>query len=356
MKSVYIHIPFCKQKCLYCDFNSFQNKEDLIEEYFDALIKEIKLYKINNELETIYIGGGTPSYPDEKYIEKVLKELPNAKEITLELNPGTIIENKLLKYKEIGINRLSIGLQAIQNSILKEIGRIHTLKEFEEAYNLARNVGFNNINVDLMHGLPNQSLEDFKESVDYLIKLNPEHISCYSLILHNDIFKNLPSDEIEREMYYYAKNELKKKGYEHYEISNFAKVGKKSKHNLVYWNQEEYVGVGAGASSYVNDKRYTNISALEEYIKRINNNESVNIIEEVQTKEDKLREYIILQLRLIEGLNIKKANQKFNIDILKKFGKEIEKLKKLELIDIGKNICLTEKGLDLANLVWEEFV
>ena len=172
MESIYIHIPFCKQKCLYCDFNSFDNKEELIEKYFEALIKEMKMHKINKELKTIYIGGGTPSFPNEKYIEKVLRELPKAKEITLELNPGTITESKLIAYKKMGINRLSIGLQAVQNSILREIGRIHTISEFEEAYKLARKVGFENINVDLMHGLPNQSLKDFKESVDYLIKLN----------------------------------------------------------------------------------------------------------------------------------------------------------------------------------------
>lgn len=356
MQSIYIHIPFCKQKCLYCDFNSFDNKAELIEKYFEALIKEIKSYKINNELKTIYIGGGTPSFPNEKYIEKVLKELPKANEITLELNPGTITQEKLLKYKEIGINRLSIGLQAIQDDILKEIGRIHTLKEFEEAFNLVRKVGFDNINVDLMHGLPNQTLEDFKESVDYLIKLNPEHISCYSLILHNDIFKNVPSDEFEREMYYYAKDKLKENGYEHYEISNFAKEGKKSKHNLVYWNQEEYIGVGAGASSYIDGKRYTNIGGLEEYIKRINHGESVKIIEEIQSEGDKLKEYIILQLRLIEGLNIEKTNKKFNIDVLEIYKKQIEKLKKLNLIRVNENISLTDKGLDLANLVWEEFI
>lgn len=356
MKSIYVHIPFCKQKCLYCDFNSFDDKEELIEKYFEALIKEIREYKLNKGLKTIYIGGGTPSFPNEKYIERILKELPKAKEITLELNPGTIDESKLLKYKEIGINRLSIGLQAIQNDILKEIGRIHTLKEFEDAFYLARKVGFDNINVDLMHGLPKQKVEDFKESVNYIVRLNPEHISCYSLILHNDIFENLPSDEEEREMYYYAKEQLKKNGYEHYEISNFAKKGKKSNHNLVYWNQEEYIGVGAGASSYVDGKRYTNISCLEEYIKRINNKESVNIIEEVQNENEKLKEYIILQLRLINGLNIEKTNKKFGIDIIKKFEKQIEKLKQMNLLKVDKNIYLTDKGLDLANIVWEEFI
>ena len=229
MDSIYVHIPFCKQKCLYCDFNSYQNKEELIEKYFEALIKEIKSYKLNNNLKTIYIGGGTPSFPNEKYICDVLKNLPKAEEVTLELNPGTITENKLKKYKENGVNRLSIGLQAIQNDILKEIGRIHTKQEFEEAFKVARKIGFDNINVDLMHGLPNQTLNDFKESVDYLVDLNPEHISCYSLILHNNIFKNLPDDETEREMYYYAKSKLKENGYEHYEISNFAKNRKRIK-------------------------------------------------------------------------------------------------------------------------------
>lgn len=356
MKSVYVHIPFCMKKCLYCDFNSFDNKSNLIEEYFKAIIKEIKSYNLKNELETIYIGGGTPSFPHEKYIEMVLKELPKAKEITIEVNPGTITMSKMLAYKKMGINRLSIGLQAIQNKILKEIGRIHTISEFEKTYDIARKVGFENINVDLMHGLPNQTLDDFKESIDYLVKLNPEHISCYSLILHDNIFENLPSDEIEREMYYYAKKILRKNGYEHYEISNFSKPEKKSKHNLVYWNCEEYVGVGAGASSYINNQRYTNIANIEEYIKRIKNNENVKIIEENQTIEDKIKEYIIMKLRLLEGIKIEEINKKFNINFTEKYKNEIKKLKELNLIEINERIYLTDKGLDLANIVWEEFL
>ena len=355
MKSIYIHIPYCKQKCLYCDFNSYSNKEDTINKYFDALIEEIKSYNIK-ELNTIYFGGGTPSFVDSKYIREIMSILPKANEVTLELNPGTVNKEKLAEYKNIGINRLSIGLQAIQNDILKEIGRIHTLNDFEEAFKLARSVGFDNINVDLMHGLPNQSVQDFKDSVDYLVKLGPDHISCYSLILHNDVFKNLPTEEDERKMYYYAKEKLKESGYIHYEISNFAKSGKESKHNLVYWNQEEYVGVGAGASSYLNGERYTNVPSIEEYIKRINRGESVNIIEEKQNSEDKLNEYMILKLRLIKGVNIKETNEKFKTDIVKKYEKSLEKLKKLGLIKIDENIYLTDKGLDLANIVWEEFV
>lgn len=207
-----------------------------------------------------------------------------------------------------------------------------------------------------MHGLPSQSLQDFKDSVDYLIKLSPEHISCYSLILHNDIFKNLPPEEEEREMYYYARRKLKENNYEHYEISNFAKDGKNSKHNLVYWNQDEYIGFGAGASSYLEKTRYTNIGNIEEYIKKINNNESVNIIEEIQNFEDIVNEYMILKLRLIKGLNIEETNKKFKIDILKKYKEKLEKLERLKLINIDENIYLTNKGMDLANIVWEEFV
>ncbi len=227
MKSVYIHIPFCKHKCFYCDFNSYDNQFDLVEAYFSALEKEIKAIAWKEELNTIYIGGGTPSFVDASYIQHIVSLLPKAKEITMEVNPGSVLEEKLQIYKSVGINRISMGLQAIQNDILKRIGRIHTLEEFEKAYQLLRKVGFQNINVDLMHGLPGQRLQDFKESIDYVIRLKPEHISCYSLILHHTIFQDLPSDEEEREMYYYAKQKLKENGYVHYEISNFAKPRKR---------------------------------------------------------------------------------------------------------------------------------
>ncbi len=222
MKSAYIHIPFCKKKCLYCDFNSFDNKEKMVDKYINALLKEINTYDID-ELYTIYIGGGTPSYIDEKYIASILNVLPNATEVTIEINPGTINYEKLLEYKKAGVNRISIGLQVADDNILKKIGRIHTLKDFEDAYNLVRKVGFKNVNVDLMFGLPTQTLDNFKNSIEYLINLQPEHISSYSLILHNDIFTDLPSDEEEREMYHYLIKRLKEAGYIHYEISNFAK-------------------------------------------------------------------------------------------------------------------------------------
>lgn len=354
MKSLYVHIPFCKQKCYYCDFNSYSNKENLIEEYIIALKNEIQSYSFN-EYKTIYFGGGTPSYIDEKYILDVLKTLncKNAQEITIEVNPGTVTKEKLKCYLENGINRLSIGLQATQNDILKNIGRIHTLEEFEKTYQNARSVGFKNISVDLMFGLPNQTLDNVKESLEYIVKLNPEHISCYSLIVHNNIFKNLPNDEEERGMYYKIVKTLKEVGYIHYEISNFAKPTFESKHNLVYWNQGEYVGVGAGASSYIDKTRYTNVCSIFKYIENFQN----RTIEEVQDKEAQEREYIILKTRLIDGLEIEEMNQKFGIDVCEKYKTQLDKMIKYELLEKENGrIKLTSKGLDLANVVWEEFV
>ena len=235
MKSLYIHIPFCKHRCFYCDFNSYSGIDNLIAEYVKAIKKEIEIVtKDDKNFKTIYIGGGTPSFIDEHYMVDILNIVKSDGEITIEVNPGTVTREKLHCYKSLGINRLSIGLLTTQENLLKLIGRIRSLSDFEETYNTAREVGFNNINVDLMFGLPNQKLEDVEESVDYLIGKNPEHVSCYSLIIHDEnmtkypnVFKNLPTDEEERQMYYLICNKLKKAGYVQYEISNFAKPCKR---------------------------------------------------------------------------------------------------------------------------------
>lgn len=368
MRSAYIHIPFCKQKCLYCDFNSFAGKECLIDRYIDALKQEIKISNIKTKdkrcdeinsdgLYTIYIGGGTPSFINEKHIKEIMELMPNANEVTIEANPGTLTFEKLLDYKDSKINRLSIGLQTADDRILKLIGRIHTVKEFEEAFYMARKAGFDNINVDLMFGLPTQTLENFKDSVEYVINLKPEHISSYSLILHNDIFKDLPSEEIERDMYHYLVNRLKEAGYLHYEISNFALPGYESKHNLAYWEQKEYYGFGAGASSYLRGRRATNECDINKYIEKVFANEEVKTLEEVETKESKIREYIILGLRKTDGISIDEINNKFEIDFEKDFANELKKLIRFDLIKIENgNVFLTSKGLDLANVVWEEFI
>jgi len=365
---IYIHIPFCVKKCDYCDFISYCNKENLIEEYVEKLKEEIDINLKNKEykIKTIYIGGGTPSCIDSKYIVDILniiKEKYNLEntEITIEVNPGTVTERKLTDYIKAGINRLSIGLQETNNELLKQIGRIHTYEEFLATYNLARKIGFKNINVDLMIGLPNQSIQNIKESLTKVITLNPEHISVYSLILEEGtkLYKKyeenkikLPDEDLERNMYWYVKNTLENNGYIHYEISNFSKKGYESKHNVSCWNQEEYMGFGVAAHSYIDNTRYSNTESIEEYI---NNKE--NIIHEKQTIEDMQKEYMLLGLRKIEGINIQDFKNKFVENPIFLFRNELSKLVEEDLIIVdGDNIKLTNKGLDLANIVWEEFV
>ena len=258
--NIYIHIPFCVHKCYYCDFISFSNKYDTIELYVEMLKKEIILYrkqlKEDIKIETVYIGGGTPSLIDSKYILGILDTLrenflfiDNA-EITIEINPGTINKFKLQNYMKYGINRLSIGLQTTDNNLLKKIGRIHTYEDFLYTFKLSREIGFNNINIDLMLALPEQTLEKLIESVNIIIALNPEHISVYSLILEKNtklysMVQNkkmsLPDDDLERQMYWSVKYNLEKNGYKHYEISNFAKCGYESRHNCNCWEQKEYI-------------------------------------------------------------------------------------------------------------------
>ena len=374
---VYIHIPFCKQKCYYCDFISYANKEQYFDKYVQALITEMSSFLDNNdvEIETIYIGGGTPSIIDAKYIEKVMAKLQEknalitAKEITIEVNPGTVTEEKLKTYKKIGINRLSIGLQSTDNNILKTIGRIHSYEDFLNTYKLARNQGFGNINVDLMIGLPNQKISDIKSSLEEITELKPEHISVYSLIVEENtpiekmlnIGKlELPDEELERNMYWYVKNVLELSGYKHYEISNFAKEGYESKHNLDCWNQKEYIGFGVAAHSYINDVRYGNTENIDEYIKNCNNGEfeQNKIIDEIEKDIfSKEQEFMLIGLRKIDGISIQEFKNKFGDNPIFVFKNELSKLvdEGLVVVDFD-SIRLTNKGLDLANLVWEEFV
>ena len=400
---IYIHIPFCKHKCYYCDFVSFSNKEEIVEKYIKAVIKELKKYLENKEfmknynVTTIYIGGGTPSYIDSKYIIEILKEIEKNLvnndtkfqdiEITLEVNPGTINEEKVNLYKEAKINRISMGLQSTNDQILKQIGRIHTYNEFLDAYSIVKKAGFDNINIDLMIGLPNQTISDVKESLNKIIELNPNHISVYSLILEEGTVLDklieegkmeLLDEELERNMYWYVKNTLEINGYNHYEISNFSKIGKESKHNLSCWEQKEYIGIGTSAHSYINGVRYCNKRSVEKYIENINNKdidvneiiklgngdesflkkvEEVYEIDEIQSLEDKKREYMLLGLRKLEGVKISSFKEKFVESPIYVYHKELEKLVEEDLIRIdGDRIFLSRRGIDLANLVWEEFV
>ena len=371
---IYVHIPFCKKKCKYCDFISFSCFDEKEEEYVNCLIKEIENKKCSNVVSTIYIGGGTPSIIDSKNIIKILEAIfsnfnvLDDTEITIEVNPGTVTKEKLEDYKAAGINRLSIGLQSTQNRILNLIGRIHTYEEFLNTYNLAKEVGFENINVDLMLAIPTQTEEEIIESVKKVIDLNPNHISLYSLILEEgtelealieDGKLELIDEDLERKMYWKTKELLEKNEYNHYEISNFSKKGHESKHNLSCWNKEEYLGVGLAAHSYYRRKRFSNIDDLDKYLENIRQMYFEKNIElhEIQNNPIQMREYMMLGLRKIEGVKISDFERKFRINPLFYFRFEISNLTDEDLIEVDlDSIKLTKKGLDFANLVFEKFI
>lgn len=373
---VYIHIPFCIKKCDYCDFISYSDKYEMQNQYINRLIDEIEENKDilqKNRITTIYIGGGTPSSINSKLIKKVLDkifQIINEKnddiEITIEVNPGACTYDDLLIYKQSGINRISIGLQSTDDKILKCIGRIHKYQDFKDTYKNVVKAGFDNINVDLMIGLPEQSIKEVKESLNEIVNINPvpKHISVYSLILEEDckLYNKvnsgnlqLPDEETERNEYKYVKNFLELNGYKHYEISNFAKEGFESKHNVNCWNQKQYIGFGVAAHSYYDKKRYSNTIDFDKYLSC--EFTKTRTIHEIQNIDDMMKEYMILGLRMLDGVSILKFKNKFGQNPIYVFRKELEKLVNDDLIIIDLDtIKLTNKGLDFANIVWEEFI
>ncbi|MCT8976257.1 radical SAM family heme chaperone HemW [Clostridium sp. CX1] len=368
--ALYIHIPFCKQKCLYCDFPSFCGKESHMLEYSRALAKDIEGIG-NRKIKTIFIGGGTPTYLSLEgwnIIKSAIDKLNKREdlEFTVEGNPGTFTEEKLLFLKRMGVNRLSIGLQAWQDSILNKLGRIHSVGEFIESYHLARKVGFNNINADLMFGLPNQSLEDWEETLINITKLNPEHISCYSLIveentpfykMYEDEKLQLPEEEIERKMYNLAVEMLKKEGYERYEISNFSKAGKECKHNLVYWDLDEYIGCGVGSHSYVDGIRYRKTENIEEYIEEMALGNDLRLDIHENSLKDDMEEFMFMGLRKIDGISVDKFNIRFKKDIYLVYGDIIEKyLSEGMLIKSGERLFLSNRAIEVSNSIMSDFI
>ena len=394
---IYVHIPFCIRKCAYCDFISYPNKLEMQEEYVKKLLEEIDNAKqiINNcNVTTVYIGGGTPSAINSKLIKRILYKIRDVistkqkadnvatlegidqefkghlgndiQEVTIEVNPGTVTRQKLEDYFEAGVNRLSIGLQSTSDFLLKSIGRIHTYKDFLDTYNMAVDVGFKNISVDLMIGLPYQTITDIKESIEKItnLSLRPQHISVYSLIVEestpmerllNEGKIVLPTDEEERNQYSYVKNTLEQKGYKHYEISNFCLPGKQAIHNTNCWDQKEYLGFGVAAHSYFDRKRFSNTNSLQQYLSE--SFESFRTIDEVQSLEDQQKEFMLLGLRKLDGVDISAFKAKFAQNPLFLFRKEIQKLVDEGLLVVDLNqIRLTRRGLDLANIVWEQFV
>lgn len=377
---IYIHIPFCKKKCFYCDFVSYENKENLIQEYIDAVCLEIlQNAEILSEynISTIYFGGGTPSLIKVEYIEKILNTLKlfvtdekEIKEITIEINPNSASLDKLGKYYNLGINRLSIGLQSTHDKILRNIGRLHTFNDFKEVLKNANVVGFKNISVDLIYPLPGLNLSGFKETLNSMIKLKDEfnikHISVYNLEVHENTrldfllkegFVSLCNEDEEYKMREELNKRLQDNGFVKYEISNYAYPGFESKHNLCYWNQEKYIGFGVNASSFFNLKRYRKTSNIDKYIDGIKNNKNIVVETEELDKLSLMKEYIILKLRLSKGIEISEFKQKFGTDIFDIFNTEFNSLKKDNLVNItSKNISLTNRGEEVANIVWEMFV
>lgn len=377
---IYIHIPFCKKKCFYCDFVSYENKENLIQEYIDTVCLEIlQNAEILSEynISTIYFGGGTPSLIKVEYIEKILNTLKlfvtdekEIKEITIEINPNSASLDKLEKYYNLGINRLSIGLQSTHDKILRNIGRLHTFNDFKEVLKNANVVGFKNISVDLIYPLPGLNLSGFKETLNSMIKLKDEfnikHISVYNLEVHENTrldfllkegFVSLCNEDEEYKMREELNKRLQDNGFVKYEISNYAYPGFESKHNLCYWNQEKYIGFGVNASSFFNLKRYRKTSNIDKYIDGIKNNKNIVVETEELDKLSLMKEYIILKLRLSKGVEISEFKQKFGTDIFDIFNTEFNSLKKDNLVNItSKNISLTNRGEEVANIVWEMFV
>lgn len=358
MNSLYIHIPFCIRKCKYCDFLSYEGKENELEKYFEYLIKDFKFYE-NKVYDTIYFGGGTPSLAKDIYLKKLLDNIDKKEdaEITLELNPKTVDFEKLKKIKETGINRLSIGVQTFNDDLLKVLGRLNSSEDSFRVYKEARELGFKNISLDLMFSLPDQSMENLKDDLKKIIKLNPEHISIYSLIWEEGTkfwelrekgeLKELDED-LESDMFEEIIKNLEENGYEHYEISNFAKKGFRSKHNVNYWKNGEYAAIGIGATAYINNVRYKNIENIDEYYKSIDDNKKVYEYSEIVEENIKEENRIILGLRLLkDGIIIE------NKDYLKK----AEYLLSEGFLEKDINgYRLSKKGLYLANNVFAEFI
>ena len=379
--SIYVHIPFCKSKCYYCDFCSFANKDDVIEKYIDAVCKEILNYGeilSSRNIETIYIGGGTPSYIDSKYIVKILNLLSmfnttSLKEVTIEVNPNSLTEEKVKDYLRAGVNRFSIGLQTIYDDVLRAIGRKHKYEDYLKCLDILKESNVTNISTDLIYPLPNLDFKRFKDEVEEIINLSKKyplkHISVYNLECHEGTkldflikegYLSLPNEDEEYEMKEYLEKTLDNNGFKRYEISNFAKESFESKHNMCYWKQEEYLGFGLNASSFITGIRYKNTDNLAEYIDYYLENDISIAVKNKEEEMDFLslmKEYMILNLRLKEGISITSFKQRFKIDVFDVFKEEITSLENLGLITVNtKNIFLTKRGFEVANLVFEKFI
>ncbi len=363
---LYIHIPFCVRKCAYCDFCSFGDAdEDTVSRYSDALVSEISSYKDRElTLDTVFFGGGTPSLLTPDNFGKIIRAVKDSfqlsadTEITLEANPKTLDSEKLSEYVSQGVNRISLGLQSIHENELKILGRIHSYEEFLETYRLCREAGIDNINVDLMYGVPEQTESSFEETLKAVIALSPEHISVYGLILEEGtpLYKSrelltFPKEDEEYRMYLLADKLLEGAGYSHYEISNYARSGRKSRHNLKYWRCKEYIGVGVAAHSYIDGARFGRGSSLSEYL--LGKREYFN--KEYIDKDGEALERIMLGLRLSEGISLRDYKLEFGIDLAEKYSQKLDTLKTYGYVVISDGrLALTKEGFYISNYIINE--
>lgn len=367
MRGLYIHIPFCIKKCKYCDFTSYTNCDRLFERYISETTKEMERYR-GEEIDTVFIGGGTPTIMSAVQLGTLLMKIRNIfklsgnTEMTIEANPKTLTEEKLFALKAGGVNRLSIGVQSFNNDELERIGRVHNEKDATDAVEISKKCGFSNINLDIMFSLPGQTKESFKYTLKKAVSLNPVHISCYSLILeentplYNEVKEGkikMCDEETDRELYEYACGFFAENGFGQYEISNFSKKGYECRHNLKYWNCDEYIGIGVAAHSYYAGERFFNTDSLEEYL---NGRYRTGAAEKVAGK-DAVSEFIIMGLRKTGGIEKKEFKRRFGKEIGELYGKEIEKFKRAGLMaENDSNLRLTFEGVNVSNSVLCEFV
>lgn len=370
--ALYIHIPFCIKKCLYCDFHSFRFDISLFTQYKLALLKEIGLYSNRDfTIETVYIGGGTPSVFPLEYISEIVKAIPSLGKIsdnlefTIEVNPGTIDREKLEVYKSLGINRISIGIQSLIDEELKTLGRIHTKEDALYSIQLAKEVGFNNINVDLIYGIPGQNLESWGYTLRKVLDLDITHVSIYGLMYEpgTPLYKFLirkrispMSEDLELEIFNLTQEVLKEYDFSWYEISNYAKKGYECRHNMTYWEGGDYLGLGSSAHSLIEGTRYSNTPNIESYVKLLSSGKSPRVWIERLPPLERAKELIILGLRMKRGVSLREVYQRTRIDVSHLFNDNIKKLVDEGLISFkDERIALTERGRLLGNLVFEEF-
>ena len=368
---IYIHVPFCKQRCAYCDFVTYDDKSYLTDSYFKAAGRELDLYAPvidKSKVTSVFFGGGTPSLPDASYISGLLQRTNASEdaEISIEVNPGTVDRSKLKDYKDAGINRLSFGVQSFDDEMLMIMGRIHDRQTAIDNISEAIDLGFSNISIDLIFGYPRQTYESFVKSINTALELGVRHLSCYSLKvsestpLHRMIKNKLlpePDDALDREMYKGALKILSENGFKHYEISNFAMPGYECRHNIGYWKLDEYIGIGVGAHSYYDKRRFSNTEVPGDYIRSINLYNIPEVFSEEIDQEESMKEFVILGLRMTQGIAARDFQDRYGVDILNVFREQIHECIEENLLHYsGTHYMLTEKGLDFVNQVFSKFI